>query len=93
MRSRFTAFAVGDPDYLLRTWYPQTRPATLDLDEETQWYRLDVLDISAGGPFDEVGGVTFVAFYRNDSGRHRMGERSRFVREQGDWFYLDGEAV
>lgn len=43
MRSRYSAFAIGDGDYLLRTWHPDTRPDALDLDPDQRWYRLDIL--------------------------------------------------
>lgn len=87
MRSRFSAFAVGDADYLLATWHPSTRPATLDLDPDTRWYRLDILDRTAGGPLDVRGTVEFEAFFRGGSQR----ENSYFVREGGRWYYLAAE--
>ncbi len=49
MRSRYSAFAVGDVDHLRRTWHPTTRPADLDLDPAVRWTRLDVLDVRGGG--------------------------------------------
>lgn len=90
MRSRFTAFAVGDAAYLLRSWHPSTRPGDFELDPETRWTRLDILDSEAGGPFDTAGVVEFEAFYREGSIRSSMRERSRFVRENRIWTYLDG---
>lgn len=90
MRSRFSAFAVGDPNYLLATWHASTRPATLDLDEGLRWYRLDILATREGGPFDTAGVVEFEAFYRSPDRPGTQHEISRFVREDGQWFYLDG---
>src|SRR4051794_6177829 len=52
MRSRFTAFAMGDAAYLLKSWHPSTRPSELDLDPDVRWTRLDILETSSGGPFD-----------------------------------------
>ncbi len=92
MRSRFSAFAVGDADYLLESWHPSTRPADLDLDADTRWLRLDIVSTSAGGPFDDRGEVAFEARYRTADGeRGVLRERSRFVREHGRWYYLDGD--
>jgi SEC-C motif domain protein len=91
MRSRFSAFAVGDADYLLASWHPSTRPASLDLDSETRWIRLDIVDRTAGGPFDDRGEVAFEARYRGPEERGVLRERSRFVREGGRWFYVDGD--
>lgn len=95
MRSRYTAFALHDVDHLLRTWHPRTRPERGDLlaslSEEVRWLRLDVLTTSAGGPFDDAGTVEFIARSRGPHGRVQQHERSRFVRERGSWFYLDGD--
>lgn len=93
MRSRFSAFAVGDPDYLLATWHPSTRPETLELDPAVRWYRLDILDRAAGGPLDARGEVEFEAFWRSPDDRGSQRERSRFVREGGRWFYVDSASL
>ncbi|MDO4897878.1 MAG: YchJ family protein [Rothia sp. (in: high G+C Gram-positive bacteria)] len=97
MRSRFSAFAVNDMPYLLATWHPATRPASLELDETLRWYRLDIL-ASGGGVFDDRGTVEFAAYYRSvpnlpqeERVKGVQQEKSRFVREGGSWFYLDGE--
>lgn len=92
MRSRFTAFAIGDVSHLLRSWHPSTRPDDLHLDIGTRWVRLDILDHQAGGPFDSEGVVEFEAFYRDGDGRGSLRERSRFVRDGRVWQYLDGDA-
>ncbi|GAA2069630.1 hypothetical protein GCM10009722_37180 [Williamsia deligens] len=90
MRSRFTAFALGDVDHLRASWHPTTRPDRLDLDPGTRWYRLDIESVSAGGLLDSSGEVVFRAHHRSADGRGVLSERSRFVREHGRWFYLDG---
>lgn len=90
MRSRYSAFAVGGADYLLATWHPTTRPSSLDLDDDQRWYRLDILATRAGGPFDADGVVEFEAFYRTSARSGSQHETSRFVREGGRWFYVDG---
>jgi SEC-C motif-containing protein len=100
MRSRYSAFAVGDAAYLRDTWHASTRPTSLDLDPGRQWRRLDILATGAGGPFDDAGTVEFVAHYRDggsggsgggSGGRGRLHEVSRFVREGGRWLYVDGD--
>lgn len=90
MRSRFSAFAVGDPAYLLASWHPRTRPAELQLDDTLQWYRLDIISTQGGGPFEAKGVVEFEAFYRSPAGPGSQHEASRFLREAGVWLYLDG---
>ncbi|GLK16707.1 YchJ family protein [Herbiconiux flava] len=93
MRSRFSAFAVGDAGYLLATWHPSTRPASLELDDSLRWYRLDILSRSAGGPLDTEGVVEFAAHHRPHPGHEGTAgaqhETSRFVREGGRWYYVD----
>lgn len=84
MRSRYSAYALGETEYLLATWHPTTRPASLQLDSDTRWYRLDILDTAKGGFLDATGIVEFEAFFRGGS-QH---ERSAFVKEQGRWLYL-----
>lgn len=90
MRSRFSAFAVGDAAYLRATWHRSTRPTDVDLDPDVRWRRLDVLATSAGGPFDTAGTVEFRATYRDADGPGTLHEVSRFVREDGAWSYVDG---
>lgn len=88
MRSRFSAFALGDVSYLLRSWHPSTRPTSLELDPGLRWYRLDIVRTEKGGPFDRDGIVEFEAYYKGaDVGMQH--EVSRFVREGGTWFYVD----
>ncbi|GAA3771088.1 YchJ family metal-binding protein [Plantactinospora mayteni] len=91
MRSRFSAYAVGDTGYLLRTWHSRTRPARLALDPAHRWTRLDILDTDRGGLFDTTGTVEFRAHYRQSGHPGELHERSRFGREDGQWRYLDAE--
>ena len=88
MRSRFSAFALGDAPYLRRSWHPSTRPDELDLDDGLRWYRLDIERTERGGPFDREGVVEFCAFYRG-SERGELHETSRFVKDGRDWFYVE----
>ena len=89
MRSRYSAVAVGDRDYLTATWHDTTRPKVLELDAERRWYRLDILRTERGGPFDTEGVVEFRAYHRSPDGKRSQHEVSRFVREGGRWWYVD----
>ncbi|MEO6319902.1 MAG: YchJ family metal-binding protein [Polaromonas sp.] len=89
MRSRYSAFVLGRRDYLLATWHASTRPSDLTLDPAAKWLGLEVrsqrlLDA-------EHAEVEFVARYREGGRAVRLHERSRFVRESGRWFYVDGD--
>ena len=90
MRSRYSAFAVGDTDYLSATWHPSTRPNLLELDADRRWYRLDVLRTERGSPFDTEGVVEFRAYHRSAGSKGSQHEVSSFVREDGRWLYVDG---
>lgn len=93
MRSRYSAFAVGDADYLLETWHPETRPAVVDLDPGVEWRRLRIRGLTGGTEHEQTGTVEFVAHYW-DSTRHQYGrhhENSRFARQGRRWFYVDPE--
>ncbi|MCL2586471.1 MAG: YchJ family metal-binding protein [Streptosporangiales bacterium] len=88
MRSRYSAFAVGDVDYLKRTWHPSSLPADLALDPGIAWTRLAVLDTAGGGIFDTTGTVRFRAIYTHAGKRGVQAENSRFIRQDGAWIYL-----
>jgi SEC-C motif-containing protein len=88
MRSRYSAFVVGDAAYLLATWHPSTRPTKLELDPTMRWYRLDIVRREHGGPLDRDGIVEFRAFYRHAGERGEQHEVSSFVREGRRWRYV-----
>ncbi len=89
MRSRYTSYAIDAPAYLLETWHPSTRPTSLELDAATTWRSLEIVATERGGPFDDTGVVEFIARYRDAEGPGAMRERSRFLREDGRWRYVD----
>jgi len=90
MRSRYSAFVLGLEDYLWRTWHPRTRPERVALDD-TEWIRLEILDVVDGTERDRDGIVEFVAHYQQGRRGGRMRERSRFERRGRRWMYVDGE--
>ncbi|WFM70762.1 YchJ family protein [Halomonas sp. CKK8] len=87
MRSRYSAFVLDLADYLLATWHPSTRPASLAPDPATVWKRLEVLESDEEG---ERGRVHFRATFREGRRWSVLEESSRFVLEARRWFYLDG---
>lgn len=93
MRSRYTAYTLLREDYLLATWHPSTRPHALDLAEDvpTKWLGLEVKRHQQQDADRAI--VEFVARYKVNGRAHRLHEVSRFVREEGRWFYVDGEVT
>lgn len=94
MRSRFAAFKRADAAWLLRTWHPSTRPAELDLTDNPHWRGLQIVDAVDGGADADSGVVEFRATYlRDDDSIGILHERSRFLRDDGRWFYVDGDLI
>lgn len=91
MRSRYTAFALGNADHVYRTWHPRTRPADIDLDSDVAWTGLRIIETSGGGQDDSVGTVSFEADWASAGQIGTLREISRFERRAGRWFYVDGE--
>ena len=90
MRSRYCAYVLGLRDYLLETWHPSTRPAALDADPVgTKWLGLEVRAHHRLAA--DRATVEFVARSRVGGRGLRLHETSRFVREGGRWFYVDGD--
>ena len=89
MRSRYSAFVLGDVPYLLATWHASTRPASLELEAGAKWLGLEIKDQRMTGT--DTAEVEFVARFRVAGRAVRQHERSRFVREHGLWFYVDGD--
>lgn len=91
MRSRYSAFALLDSDYLMRTWHRSTRPPELALDRRQHWLGLRILGTTGGSLFSNTGTVEFVANFRRAGRRFELRELSKFIREDGMWCYLDGD--
>lgn len=93
MRSRYTAYTLLREDYLLATWHTSTRPTSLDLaaDAATKWIGLEVKCHEQQDTGHAI--VEFVARYKVNGRAHRLHEVSRFVREDGRWFYVDGDVT
>lgn len=92
MRSRFTAFALGDERHLRSSWHPSTVPERLDLDRQLRWERLEIVRAEAGVQGDRAGIVEFRARWldRRSGERGTLHEVSRFRFAAGRWYYLDG---
>lgn len=96
MRSRYSAFAKGQAKYLVNTRAPAMREAN-DFQElkaliaATEWISLSIVDTELGGRDDDIGEVEFVASYSSNGEIGQLKERSRFVKQDQQWFYLDGD--
>ncbi|WP_353235987.1 YchJ family metal-binding protein [Diaphorobacter ruginosibacter] len=91
MRSRYSAFVLEDAAYLRATWHAAQRPGVLDFEPGARWLGLAIRQSRETGP--DTAEVEFVARYRIAGRAVRMHERSRFVREGGRWYYVDGDLL
>lgn len=89
MRSRYSAFVLCNESYLLATWHASRRPESVTFDRHQKWLGLKIVDARVTGV--STAEVEFIARYRVGGGSAaRLHERSRFVKEDGVWWYVDG---
>lgn len=91
MASRYSAFVLADETYLLRTWHPGHRPASITFDPARRWTGLEILAALDGGPFHTQGTVEFRAHYIDHGHPGSQYEVSRFARHDGRWVYVDAQ--
>ncbi len=97
MRSRYSAFALGLDEYLIKTRHPSFRDKDSGSDlkdalQRQQWVGLTILETLEGSEQDNEGQVRFSAHFIENGRPGVLTENSRFKREQGRWYYVDGEA-
>lgn len=93
MRSRYSAYVLANGNYLHRSWHASTRPTKKSLQQlpPTQWTDLIIVRTEQGGVNDTTGLVEFIARYQEGLQIKQLHETSRFVREGGRWFYIEGQ--
>ncbi|WP_394751872.1 YchJ family protein [Crenothrix sp.] len=93
MRSRYSAFVLGNESYLLATWDEAKRPLSLGLSGDgIIWQRLNIIRCNKGREIHKQGTVEFKAYYQQDGHDFVLHEISRFKKNQVVWFYVDGAA-
>lgn len=92
MRSRYSAYAQRDAAYLHKTWHLSTRPSLKQLrqPEPVAWLGLTIIRTEGGTENDTTGLVEFIAYFSAQDSPQQLHETSRFIREKGKWYYLDG---
>ncbi len=96
MRSRYAAFVLLKGDYLMESHHPSTRPteekeAIINWSKSVKWKKLKVIRTNKGTASDQEGFVEFKAYYKQGIFAQHIHEHSKFVKEDGCWYYL-GEA-
>lgn len=90
MRSRYSAYVLGNTDYILETWHPDFSPMSIRKDKDLRWLKLDILNFSKQ---DETATVEFEARLLEAGRVNALHEKSHFVLEEGRWFYTEGESL
>jgi SEC-C motif domain protein len=96
MRSRYSAFCCANINYLMSTLHPSRhqqndRESLKNTAEHCRWIQLTIKHTLKGLNVDQTGEVEFVAVFHQDGNLDQLHERSRFVKENDQWFYLDGD--
>lgn len=97
MRSRFTAFSLGEAQYLYNSTHSRYRKeynieSIKQWSEENIWTKLEIVSVEHGSVSDARGIVEFKAYFTDANGKSQEHhERSNFLKEEGKWFYLDGK--
>lgn len=98
LRSRYTAFALGEIDYLIGSHHSKTvgqikREEVEEWSKGSEWLGLEILSVEAGLEKDTEGNIIFKATYKADGKEHEHMEKSFFEKENGAWKFLDAKAV
>ena len=94
MRSRYSAYVLGDAQYIYRTWDETTRPslqslrASFKTKETSEFISLKIVSTSKGEVDDDTGTVEFIAAYGDINKPQSLHENSYFRRNKGRWVYL-----
>lgn len=96
MRSRYTAHAYKEYDYIFDTTLPSKREesdrkGTAAWSKKLEWQRLEIREVEKGGPDDATGTVEFVARYRKNGKAFDHHEVAEFIREDDRWYFKDGK--
>jgi len=98
MRSRYTAFATGNVDYILDTHDPDRisdvdRKGTEQWARGSEWLGFELVSSEHGGPDDDAGVVEFVARYKVKGVTIAHRERAVFRKHDARWVFVDGQPV
>ena len=98
MRSRYTAFAQTETEYIFITTHPDQRKNydhkdTLNWSKKSEWHKLEILETKKGKIEDEEGEIEFIAYFSQNGVKKRHHENSIFRKLNGKWYFVDGHGV
>ena len=98
MRARYAAHEKVEVDFIFNSTHPDYRKdydhkGTKTWAENSEWFGLEIIETSQGGPKDDQGEVEFIAKFRDKDGRRSHHERGHFKRKRGKWLFTEGAMV
>jgi len=98
LRSRYTAHVKENVDYIIKTVHPakrkeNDRKSIQEWSENTEWQKLEIIDVTKGGIDDSEGRIEFKAHFKGEKGNDIHHELSRFKKSGGQWFFFDGKTA
>jgi len=99
MRSRYSAYVTASVSYIVETTHPSTRKfydpnAIKTWAISSKWIKLEIIQTKKGKLEDQQGFVEFKATYKDPNNNTIVHhEYSRFLKEKGEWFFLEGKSV
>jgi len=90
MRSRYTANVKKAYKYLANTWHADNKPSKITMNGKTNWLGLEIVDSTLQS---DKAWVEFKAFYGHQDHQHALHEKSFFVLENDQWWYVEGEIM
>ena len=99
MRSRYSAYATGAVEYILRSTHPSVRnfhdtESIENWAKSSVWQKLEIISTDQGDVRDKQGKVEFKAYFLDANGQPQIHhEKSNFVKELGKWFFVDGKVL
>ncbi len=97
MRARYSAHAKGESKFLVSSLHPSIRGEEAleedqdkyqEIKDDISWDGLEVVEASENG---KLGEVDFIAHYSIQKQPQQHREKAKFVKENDEWFYFDGE--
>ena len=92
MKSRYCAYELNQYKYILKTHYKsnETIESIKEFSKNTTFKKLEIIEFIDG---IEEAFVTFKATLSSNNSDSSFTEKSKFIKKDGIWFYLDGEIV
>lgn len=98
MRARYSAYVSAHMDFIFESTHPLHRQGydhagTKEWAESSEWLGLEILSTTKGGSEDSLGGVEFIARFKENGNLREHHEEGQFKRKDGQWYFTEGTMV